>query len=142
MGVAAKLIAGSDGRMDTSNIVGATIGFSLHDGEAYDALAHGVTGFGFHIDSEPPPNAGILVQLVNTATRDSPHWGGSAGAVSPVHAGHNEFRWADVGGPFYLESPPRLDPTRLVSISFLVRPDPAAAKSFAFCINHLTALTN
>ena len=143
VGVAAKAIAGADGTADWQNIFGARVGLSLNDGGPYDAPAHGVTGFAFHIDGEPPPNAGIRVEMATASSRMEPAlWGGSVAERSPVHAGHNEFRWADVGGPLYVRPPPRFDPTRLLSIAFSVPTDSAGAKTFAFCIDHLTALTN
>jgi hypothetical protein len=142
VGVAAKVILRSDGRMDYPNIWGAAITLDLQDGSSYDAPAHGVTGFAFHIDGEPPP--GMLRVILSTATAPtiSPFWGGASSDMSPVHAGRNELSWADVGGPIWEDSPPRFDPTRLISIAFQVPPDSHRAKAFSFCIDQLTALTN
>ena len=113
VGVAARAIAGADGTADWQNIFGARIGLTLNDGGPYDAPAHGVTGFAFHIDSEPPPNAGIRVEMETVSSTMEPAlWGGSVAERSPVHAGHNEFRWADVGGPLYVRPPPRFDPDK------------------------------
>ena len=142
VGVAAKSVAGADGNPDWDNIWGARIGLTLNDGEPYDARAHGVTGLAFHIDSEPPPNAGLRVQLPTHPGNDPPLWGGAAADTSPVHAGRNEFRWSDVAGPPYVENPPALDPAHLLSIQFTVPTSPAGAKSFSFCIGRLVALTN
>ena len=129
--------------MDWANISGARIGLTLGDGGPYDAVGHGVTGFAFHIDSEPPPGGRILVELATeTARATPPWWGGAVAEVSPVHGGDNQFRWADVGGPLYMENPPRFDPARLLSIGFHMRADPAGANSFSFCISHVVALMN
>ncbi len=102
-GVAAKVIAGSDGKPDWSNIWGARIAFDLNDGQDYDAPAHGVTGLAFHIDAEPARGAEMLIILPTaTANIDAASWAGATAPTSPVHAGRNEIRWADVGGPNYL----------------------------------------
>ncbi len=140
--VAAKVILGSDGHFDFGNIWGARLTFSLQDGASYDAPAHGVTGFAFHVDAEPPPSTLRVALATAIAPANSPFWGGVASEVSPVHAGHNELRWADVGGPIWADRPPRFDPTRLISISFVVPADSHRAKAFSFCIDQLTALTN
>ena len=83
VGIAAKAIAGPDGNPDWGNIWGARIGLTLNDGEPYDARAHGVTGLAFHIDAEPPPNAGLRVQLRTHPGNDPPLWGGAAAETSP-----------------------------------------------------------
>jgi hypothetical protein len=142
VGVAAKPVPRPDGTPDWENIWGARIGLTLNDGKPYDARAHGVTGFAFHIDSEPPPNRGMRVQLAMGAGNDPPVWGGATTETSPVHLGRNEMRWADVAGPPYLENPPTLDPGRLVSIQFTIPTHPADSRSFSFCISHLAALTD
>jgi hypothetical protein len=143
VGVVAKAVAGSDGTADYANIYGARIGLTLNDGAPFDASAHGVTGFAFHIDSELPINAGIQVQMATVgANLDPAWWGGAVAERSPVHAGHNEFRWVDVGGPLSARPQPRFDAAKLLSIAFDVPTDPAGAKTFSFCISRLTALTN
>lgn len=142
VGVAARAIAGPDGAPDWTNIWGARIGLTLNDGEPYDAAAHRVTGLAFHIDSEPPPNAGLRVQVPAHQGGDPPLWGGAAAETSPVHAGQNEFRWKDVAGPPYVENPPAVDPSHLHSIVFDVPTSPAGARSFSFCIREVAALLN
>jgi len=142
VGVSARPIPRPDGTPDWENIWGARIGLTLNDGEPYDARAHGVTGFAFHIDSEPPPNRGMRVQLAMGPGNDPPVWGGATTETSPVHMGRNELRWAEVGGPPYLENPPTLDPRHLVSIQFTIPTHPAGARTFSFCIRQLAALTN
>lgn len=143
VGIVGKVTLGPDGQTDWGNITGARIGSTLRDGGPYDASAHGVTGLAFHIDSEPPPGGRLRVEVATEATSaDPPWWGGAAADVSPVHAGDNQFRWADVGGPLYTDKPPPFDPKQLLSIGFHVFAEPSAAKSFSFCISHLTALAN
>jgi hypothetical protein len=138
-GIAAPVIVGKDGKMDYAHISGATIGF-VFDGDGFDAPGHHVTGVGFHIDAEPP--SGLMRVLLPTVSRqeDPAFWGGAASEASPVHAGRNELRWADVGGPIWIDNPPPFDPTQLTGIGFTVPAVPGAARSFSFCINHLTAL--
>jgi len=147
-GSVAKVVAGADGQPDFSHIWGAEIGFLLNvpslDGapQLYDTARGGVTGFAFDIDAEPPPNAKIAVELTRNATNEGnpPLWGSKGATSSPVHAGHNEFRWEDVGGPWYLTDPPKFDPSSLRQIAFHVLPNQTQAASFSFCINNLTAL--
>ena len=138
-GVVAPVIVGKGGKMDYNQIWGATVFFTF-DGRGFDAPAHHVTGFGFHIDAEPAP--GLLRVMLSTVSRhiDAAFWGGSASEASPVHAGRNEFRWADVGGPIWVDNPPPFDPTELTELQFFVPTVPGAARSFSFCIDQLTAL--
>lgn len=112
-------------------------------GRPYDAVAHEVTGFAFDIDSEPPPNAKIAVELTKNKTNMGapPTWGGQIGAQwSPVHAGHNEFKWEDVGGPWWVTPQPKFDASLLKQIAFHVLASPTEAVNYSFCINNLTAL--
>ena len=144
-GIVARAVYGSDG---LTPIWGAEIVFSLNaadpgglGADAYDAVRYGVTGFAFDIDSEPSPGAEILVELATPQTVGSQaYWGGRAASWSPVHAGHNEFRWEDVGGPAWAVNPPRLDRNNLTQIGFHVPSNQTHAVTYSFCINHLTAL--
>ena len=128
-------------------IWGAMIGFLLNvtdppeqRSDPYDADRYGVTGFAFDIDSEPAPGE-LRVTLETEETPGSgASWGGASADWSPVHAGHNEFKWADVGGPYFTPNPPRLDTTKLTQIGFNVLPSNAHAASYRFCIKNLTAL--
>ena len=147
-GRVAKIIAGADGQPDY-NIWGAQITFLLNvpslggEPQLYDTVQGGVTGFAFDIDVEPPPNAKIAVELTENTTNEvaPPTWGGQIGLQwSPVHAGHNEFRWQDVGGPYYVKPLPKFDPSVLRQIGFHVLPNETEAVSYSFCINNLTAL--
>ena len=141
VGVAARTIARADGVPDWDNLWGARIGLTLNDGEPYDAAAHRVSGLAFHIDSEPPPNAGLRVQVrAHQGGGDPPLWGGATAETSPVHAGQNQFRWKDVAGPPYLENPPAVDPSHLISIEFTVPTSPGGARSFSFCIRDVAVL--
>jgi hypothetical protein len=147
-GVVAKTVVGADGTPDWSSIWGAVIAFLLNGTDfperqvaPYDAERYGVTGFAFDIDSEPPPGAELVVELETFGTEGaSAWWGGNTAQWSPVHAGHNAFRWRDVGGPNYLEDPPRFDPSKLIQIGFHVPSNPTRSVSYSFCINNLTAL--
>lgn len=143
LGVLAGITLGSDEKMDYAHVWGASIDFDLElvDGKPYDARAHGVTGLAFHIDAEPPPGAGLRVRFVTEGAReDPPFWGGGSSESSPVHAGRNELRWADVGGPIWVDKPPPFDPSRLLAIWFHIAAVPRDARSFSFCINDLVAL--
>ncbi len=107
-------------------------------GQPYDAVAHGVTGFAFDIDSEPGSGTGLLVTTVGPGesfAESAPiYWGGAHLDASPVHAGHNEFHWNEVG-PESL----RRD-SNAPRVGFLVAGNDSAAVSYAFCIDNLTAL--
>jgi len=159
LGVAAKIIAGVDGQPDYDAIWGLGIGmqFNLPDWpeprtwdsmpqftRPYDAVAHGVTGIAFEVDSEPAPRGGLRIALRTTITpSQAPWWGGAKAGSSPIHAGHNEFRWADVGGPNYgPQPPPAFDPTQLLGLVIVEASDIKAAKAVSFCIHHLTLLTD
>jgi hypothetical protein len=144
VGVAARIIADANGSPDSSHIWGFGIGLSFNGGQPYyDAPAHQVTGVAFDIDSEPPPRGGIRVTVPTEATAILPAWwGGATEWTSPVHAGHNEFRWGSVGGPRYSTSPPPFDPTRILGISFQVVADTDGPETASFCISNLAALRN
>lgn len=142
MGVAAKAIAGADGNPDWGNIWGVRIGLTLNDSAPYDALAHRITGFAFHIDFEPPPGAEFRVAFPTSSSDGAALWGGTVSEKSPVHAGRNEVRWKDIGGPPFVANPHPFDPTRLLSIVFDVASTSSGANSFAFCIRQLVALTD
>ena len=154
-GIAARVIDGADGQPDYANIYGAAMAFDLDHvpddaalqgpagRRAYDARANGVTGIAFDIDSEPPPRAGIRVEIMTvTAPGPAPFWGGAALDASPVHAGHNAFRWEAVGGPLFVDAPPAFDATEILAVQFHVASDLIAAKSFSFCVNNVVALTD
>jgi hypothetical protein len=141
-GVTAPVIVREDGKIDYANIWGAyvTFVFDFNGDEGYDAPGHHVTGIAFHIDAEPPP--GLLRVVLPTIPQldNAAFWGGATAEASPVHAGRNEFRWADVGGPIWIDDPRPFDPARLIAVNFTVPAVPGGARSFSFCIDQLTAL--
>jgi hypothetical protein len=122
----------------------------------YNATANGVTGISFDwVDMtgapiNPPIGGAIRVEFPTpTSTLTAAYWnGGVAGmANSPVKKGHNEFRWAAVGGPSYYmakfgSAPPPFDPTKIISIQFHVPTNTTSSVAYSFCIANLTALTN
>jgi hypothetical protein len=150
VGVVARALRYANGSLDFTHIWGLGIGVTFNAGQLYyDAPAHGVTGVAFDIDSEPPPQGGIRVQVpTQTTAKQAAWWAGATDDTSPVHAGHNEFRWADVGamsppsGGAPVAAPPPFDPTRILGIQFQAMPDPSGRKTVSFCISNLTALGN
>jgi hypothetical protein len=145
-GVVAKTVG--YGPSEGSNVWGAMIGFNFNNADfpgtgadSYDADQYGVTGIAFDIDSEPPLGAEIRVELTTVGTEtSSAWWGGKTALWSPVHAGHNEFSWKDVGGPPYFPNPPPFNPKKLIQIGFHVPSNPTHVISYGFCIDNLTAL--
>jgi len=126
---------------------GAGIGLDLNNpgGDAgamkmpYNATMNGVIGMAFDIDSVPL--AGLRVELptkTQTGTQAA-FWGGDQ-MLSPVKLGHNEFKWADVKGPFYAMNPPIFDPTTILSIQFHIPTSTGAAAAYMFCISNLSAI--
>jgi hypothetical protein len=160
-GIAAQVLAGDGGAPAYSVIWGNTIGFDLHDPPGfytdagspapdanitskgqYDASAHGVTGIAFDIDT-PPPGGTCRVEFQTMGTETNPaYWGGSTSNFSPVVAGHNEIRWSEVGGPFYLTDPPPFDPNKLEDVDLHVIANPVAPIPYSFCINNIVMLTS
>ena len=106
-GTVAKIIpiVGST-MLDYNQIWGAGIGLDLNNGGGdagavkgtYNATAAGVLGIAFDIDTVPL--ATLRVEFPNATATNAAFWGGDNQA-SPVKAGHNEIKWADVKGPFY-----------------------------------------
>jgi hypothetical protein len=147
-GMLPKLPAATDGNLDVSNVWGAMLGLNFNEASApehgvapYDADRYGVTGFAFDLDSEPPLGAEIRVQIADQAApEEAPWWGGGSAEFSPVHAGHNEFRFEEVGGPTWITDPEALDTSGLFQIGFHVVPNETREVSFRFCIANLTAL--
>jgi hypothetical protein len=143
---------------DYSNIWGAGIALDLNNGGGdagvkapYDAIANGVTGFSFKIDTVPL--AGLRVEFPTKTNMDcvdttpnlcngSPIWSGATMANSNVKAGLNTIKWSAVGGPTYDTAPKPFDPKTLYSLQFHVPTGTATSSDYSFCISELTALTN
>jgi hypothetical protein len=150
-GVSAQVLPDSTGYPAWSSIWGNVIGFDLADpggfGDPmlgpYDAPAHGITGFAFDIDAVPP-GGHIRVSFPTAETQLNPaYWGGATTDGSPITIpAHYEMRWSEIGGPVYLPYPPTFDPTRLISITFMVYSNSVAPVPFDFCVNNLRMLTN
>jgi hypothetical protein len=163
-GSAAQVIGLDGGPPDYSVIWGNTIGFGLNYPMAadvipdsgmssapsdasvaargqYDAPARGVTGIAFDIDTPPPGNLRVEFQTLGTEN-SSAYWGGAAFNNSPVFSGHNEIRWADVGGPVYLPAPPPFDATKLEAVQFHVPSGADGAINYMYCVNNIVMLTN
>ena len=133
---------------DYNDIWGAGIAFNLNANggtssliSPYNAITNHVTGIGFDIDSVPLD--GLRVELTTPGTTSAAaFWGGDVNPVSPVHTGHNQFRWADVKGPFYLLTAPVFDPTQILTLQFHIQPSVAAPIAYSFCVSNLVALMN
>ena len=152
-GVAAQAIPDDGGQPAYSFIWGNFVFFDLNHPPspdagidagtgpmAYDAPAHGITGFAF--DLEGTVNE-LRVEFPTQATWNGPaYWEGATANVSPVSGpGHYEIRWADVGGPSYLAAPPPFDPRTLESIRFHVISVASAATPYSYCIKNTVLLT-
>jgi hypothetical protein len=156
-GTAALVVNGSAGSADYSNMWGAGIALDLNaaGGDAgtkspYNAKTNGVTGFAFDFVDKTgkalaPPLTGIRVEFPTPATGTSAAFWVTAPTdqVSPVKKGHNELRWTQVGGPFYVPQPaPAFDPMNINSIQFHVFTNTSSSIPYDFCIANLSALTN
>jgi hypothetical protein len=149
-GTAAQVVTGSDGTPAWSAIWGNMIGVYLAKADpsaptgAYDAPAHGITGFAFDIEGTLP--LGHLRVLVGTMENDSnsAYWGGAAMGASPYQGpGHYEIRWPDVGGPMYLgPGAPPFDPTMIDMVAFHIMARTDGPAPYDFCISKLALLTN
>lgn len=151
-GTAAKVLD-----MNYSAIWGAGIGFDLNnagtdDGGTgvkgtWDATAHGVTGFSFHIDT-PPTGGQMRVEfptaaVVGTTDINSAYWGGETANLSPfTKPGDFSFHWKDVGGPMYLTPHTPFDNTKILSMQFHVVTNTSSSIPFMYCITNLKALTD
>lgn len=154
-GASAQVLNDDAGAPAYSAIWGNAIGFNLNalDGPGtdagtdggvvalgnYDALAHGITGFAFDIEGSITR---LRVEFPTEGTLSDPaYWQGATMDLSVRQPGHYELRWADVGGPMYLASPPAFDPTKLQSIRFHVTSDPLQATPYSYCIKNIVMLT-
>jgi hypothetical protein len=155
-GTVAKVIpmAGSTSP-DYDAIWGAGIGFDLNnagtaDGGTneklpWDATAHHVTGFSFHIDM-PPVGGQMRVEFptgaaLGTTNIKSAYWGGATANLSPLTKGGDyAFHFTDVGGPMYLTAPAPFDPTQILSMQFHVVANTSTTIPFSYCISNLSVL--
>ena len=151
-GVSAQVINDATGSPAYGAIWGDVIAFDLNNPGsfpagpptrlAYDAPAHGVTGFAFDIDAVPAMHMRITFQTVGTEN-SSAYWDGATSDDSPILTpGHYEMRWPEIGGPKYLTNPPPFDPTQLESITFFVYSNAVAPVPFSYCITNVMLLTN
>jgi hypothetical protein len=148
-GSVAQVIAGADGMPDYSNIWGAGIGLDLNASggdnsvkSVFDFTAKGVTGISFEIDNVPLP--GLRVEFPMPATEGHPdgsnYWGATMSYPnSPVTAGVNVIKWADVKAP---RGAIPFDASQVLSIQFHVPSNASGAGTFNYCISNLTFLTN
>jgi hypothetical protein len=142
-----------------SAIWGAGVGFDLNNGgtddggtgakQTYDAVAHGVTGFSFHIDMTGPPTGGQMrvefptYAMMGVTDINAAYWGGASTDLSPfTKAGDFSFTLAEVGGPHYATSPPAFDPTKILSMQFHVVANTSSTVPFTYCISNVQALHN
>jgi hypothetical protein len=149
-GTVAVVIAGAGGLPDYANITGAGIGLDLNNSGGavpvrgvFNATTKGVTGVAFDLQIVALP--GLRVEFPTPATDVSStgaaYWGANVSfANSPVVAGTNVIRWADVKIPG--AAPPAFDPTMLESILFHVPTTIVAPGPYSFCVSNLKLLTN
>jgi hypothetical protein len=141
-GVVAQVVAGDGGFPDYTNISGAGIAVDLNAPAGirmpYNALANGVVGLGFDIDVLPP--SGLQVGFPTPATAHDPAFWAGYQIISPVRVGHNEVRWTDVDGPYYLVDAVVFDPTSILSMRFHVVSGTSAPIAYSFCVSNLVAL--
>jgi hypothetical protein len=148
-GTAAMVIAGASGLPDYANITGAGIGLDLNNSGGavpvrgpFNALGKGVTGLAFDLEFVALP--GLRVEFPALATdgtaSGAAYWGANPSfANSPVVAGTNVLRWADVG--IAGAAPPAFDPTMIESVLFHVPTTITSTGPFSFCVSNLRLLT-
>ena len=121
---------GTDGGVDAGAI----------DKGNYDAVAHGITGFAFDIEGT---FSRMRVEFPTEGKwYDPAYWQGATMDLSPVRSpGHYEIRWAEVGGPKYLASPPPFDPSKLQEVRFHVTSDMLQTTPYSYCIKNVVMLT-
>ena len=123
-----------------------------HDGGTgaklpWDATAHNVTGFSFHIDS-PPVGGHMRVELptsvaVGTTNINAAYWGGETANMSPfTKPGDYSFHFTDVGGPMDLPAAIPFDKTKILSMQFHVVANTSSTVPFSYCISNVRALQN
>jgi hypothetical protein len=156
-GTAAKVIDGTNGQSDYSDIWGAGIGLDFQNprGDAgaekgyFDMTPYVGIGFDFTGDVIPIDEMRVNFPFNGESSdRDEiPFWDGATRSSSPLTNGaHVEVQWTDVAPVQYLDqglpAPPPLDKTQVASIQFLVFTNNATTAPYNFCVNNLTLLTD
>jgi hypothetical protein len=156
-GTAAKVIAGTSGALDYSDLFGGGIGLDFNN-PGGDAGVEGTfplnnySGISFNFTGNVPAGMNMRVNFPfsgehNPPNGDSPYWAASAtAAYSPIVAGLNTVKWANVLGPYYLTQqtpaivPPPFMPSEAYGIEFQVFTNKNTATPFDFCVDSLTLL--
>lgn len=149
-GIAAQVM-NKDSAPDYSDLWGGGIGLNFNpvgDGGAAgyaDLSAYAGIEFDFSGDLVPPQSMRVDFPFEGQHGGDAPYWMGNVRSASPLTAGHIVIKWADVGGPFYLQElvPPvdftlyPFDPTAVQAIQFLVFTNTASTTPYSFCVANL-----
>ena len=154
-GTAAKVITGTSGSPDYSDLWGAGIALDLNNpggdaGAKSDLDLSAFKGFEFDFSGDLIPNMQMRVNFPFTGEHgsDSPYWMGDTNASSPLAVGHMKVNFSDVGGPAYLKNqtppttPPAFDKTKVQSIQFQVFTVTSSATPYSFCVSNLTLIPN
>jgi len=152
-GTAAKVINGTSGSPDYSDLWGAGIALDLNNpgGDAgakgdFDLSAFQGVQFDFSGDLIPANAMRVNFPFTGEHGSDSPYWMGDTNASSPLTAGHITIKWADVGGPAYLKNqqppttPPAFDKTKTQSIQFQVFTVTSSTTPYSFCVANLALI--
>jgi hypothetical protein len=154
-GVAAQVLTDSNGAFDYSDLWGAGIGLDFNNpgGDAgakgpWDASAFTGIAFDFWGTQIPTSSMRVLFPFVGEHGTDAPYSQGASQMYSMLTNGSRiVIHWQDVAGPLYLTyqtppiEPPRFDPTKLLSIQFLVTTNGVSSTPYSFCVANLTLLT-
>jgi hypothetical protein len=156
-GTAAKVIAGTSGALDYSDLFGGGIGLDFNN-PGGDAGVEGTfplnnySGISFNFTGNVPAGMNMRVNFPfsgehNAPNGDAPYWAASAtAAYSPIVSGCNTVKWANVLGPYYLTQqtpaivPPPFMPSEAYGIEFQVFTNKNTATPFDFCVDSLTLL--
>ena len=154
-GTAAKVIDGTNGMSDYSDLFGAGIGLDFNN-PGGDAGAEGfegperVLGYRVRLQRYLIPNNAMRVNFPfdgEHGGQDSPYWMGDTNDSSPLAVGHIVVNWGDVGGPKYLndQTPPidaagTFDKTHVQSIQFQVFTVTSSATPYNFCVANLALI--
>jgi hypothetical protein len=143
-------IVGMAGMADYTAMWGSGIGLDLNNGGGanavkmpYNATAAGVLGFAFDIDAVPLTGIRVEFPTPSTGTTAAIYKPGDSTTnfASPLVAGHNEIRWADIMAPSYVMNATAFDPTMIVSVQFHVPSSTSASANYTFCIDNFSAIT-